>query len=89
MTLAKVGTVRRQPGYFEAGGTFATPGAAPSGTTTAPTDSQQLVQAVSRVENAVRALPSRQHILWGQEDTMQVEQGLKELAKDRRQGAIN
>jgi len=81
--------VRRPPGYFEAGGTFATPGAAPSGATTAPADSQQLVQAVNRVENAVRALPSRQHILWGQEDTMQVEQGLKELAEDRHQGATN
>jgi hypothetical protein len=48
--------VRRQPSYFEAGGTFATSSGAPSGSSTTAS-SQELIQAVLETRDAVRALP--------------------------------
>ncbi|MDO7885380.1 phage tail tape measure protein [Hymenobacter cheonanensis] len=81
--------VRRQPGYFEDGGAFAT-GPAPTTVAGATSSNQELVQAVRRVEDAVRALPSRVKAVidWNQTDTFALEQELNELADDRNQGAV-
>jgi hypothetical protein len=80
--------VRRQPGYFEAGGTFAPAASAPAATSGAAA-SQELVQAVHRVEDAVRALGRIQAIInWNQDDTASVEEALGERAADRIQGSI-
>lgn len=81
--------VRRQPGYFEDGGTFATAGNKAIGAV-AGGASQELVQAVERVEDAVRALPSRIRAVidWSQDDTANVEDALSERAVDRVQGEV-
>ncbi|MGI4759916.1 MAG: hypothetical protein ACRYF0_04375, partial [Janthinobacterium lividum] len=81
--------VRRQPGYFEDGGTFAT-SAAPTTVAGASASNQQLVEAVHRVEEAVRALPSRVRAIidWNQDDTANVEEALNERVADRAQGAV-
>ncbi len=81
--------VRRQPGYYADGGTFATSPTAPSGASAADS-SQQLVQAVLETRDAVRALPSRIQavINWSQDDTANIEEVLNERAADRAQGQI-
>ncbi|MVN79131.1 hypothetical protein GO988_22600 [Hymenobacter sp. HMF4947] len=78
--------VRPRPGYFEDGGVSggALP-AAPAGGTAA---SQELVQVVRETRDAVLALPSRQRIAWGQDDTANVEDALAERADDRNAGAV-
>ena len=50
--------------------------------------SQELVQAVNRVESAVRALPSRQYIAWDSEDTANVEEALDERVAVRSSNKI-
>lgn len=79
--------VRRQEGYYEDGGTF---GSSPamSSTTAAGNGGQELVQAVNRVENAIKALPAWVRIHWDQEDTAAVEQLLNERAADRAAGQV-
>lgn len=81
--------VRRQPGYFEAGGTFAPSPSAPSGSSTAAS-SQELIQAVLETRDAVRALPGRiqAFIAWDQDDTASLENALNERAADRAQGEV-
>jgi hypothetical protein len=81
--------VRRQPGYFEDGGTFGTPAATSPGAGGTASD-QELVQAVHRVEEAVRALPSRirAFVDWTQADTLAVEEQLNEVRKDRDYGNV-
>ncbi|MGI4762533.1 MAG: hypothetical protein ACRYF0_17610 [Janthinobacterium lividum] len=82
--------VRRQPGYFEDGGLpFGSPSASP-GTASGSAASQELVRAVHRVEDAVRALPSRIRAVidWSQDDTANIEDALNEREADRAQGAV-
>jgi hypothetical protein len=81
--------VRQQAGYFEAGGTFATSPGAPS-VVSANASSQELVQAVYRVEDAVRALPSRIRAVidWSQDDTANIEDALGERKADRAEGEV-
>jgi hypothetical protein len=81
--------VRRQPGYFADGGTFATLPGAPSGAS-ASGASPELIQAVLETRDAVRALPSRiqAFIIWGQDDTASIEDALDERAADRAQGEV-
>jgi hypothetical protein len=81
--------VRRQPGYFADGGTFATSPGAPSGASASGTG-QELVQAVLETRDAVRALPGRiqAFIVWGQDDTASIEDALSERAADRAQGEV-
>jgi len=79
--------VRRKPGFFEDGGVSG--GAVPAvGAAGANAAGQELVRAVGRVEDAVRALPSRQYIAWQQDDTANVEDALSDRAADRQQGAV-
>ena len=81
--------VRPRHGYYEDGGVQGgpVPAASPAagGTNAA---GQELIQAVHRVEDAVRALPSRQYIGWEQDDTAEIEQRLSDRATDRNDGAI-
>lgn len=81
--------VRQQGGYFEDGGTFAPSSAAPT-VASASASNQELVQAVARVENAIRTLPTRLQafINWSQDDTANVEEALGERAADRAQGEV-
>jgi hypothetical protein len=79
--------VRRQDDYYEDGGTFGN-SPAPSSTTAAGSGSQDLVQAVIRVETAIKALPAWVRIHWDQDDTAAVEQLLQERAADRAAGQV-
>ncbi|UOQ96598.1 hypothetical protein MUN81_15285 [Hymenobacter sp. 5317J-9] len=75
---------RRDAGYYAEGGTA---GGALTGAAAAPgAGSQDVVQAINRVESAVRGLPSRQYIQWTDEDTVNVEDRLEAREADR-QGA--
>jgi hypothetical protein len=80
--------VRRQPGYFEDGGTFTE--SRPTTVAGASASNQELVQSVRRVEDAVRALPNRIRAVidWSQDDTANLEDALGERAADRAQGEI-
>ncbi|MVN75825.1 hypothetical protein GO988_05750 [Hymenobacter sp. HMF4947] len=78
--------VRPRPGYFEDGGVSG--GALPAAPAGGNAAGQELVQAVNRVEEAVRALPSRQYIAWGQQDTASVEEALNDRADDRQRAQI-
>ena len=79
--------VRQREGYYEDGGVY---GSAPatSSTTAAGNGGQELVQAVNRVENAIKALPAWVRIHWDQDDTAAVEQLLQERAVDRAAGQV-
>jgi hypothetical protein len=77
--------VKPKPGYYEDGGTF---GGAPTASAPAQTDSQELVQAVNRVEQAIKALPSWVRIHWDQDDTAMLEQALSDRADDRAAGEV-
>jgi hypothetical protein len=79
--------VRPKPGYFEDGGL---PFGAPAASTpaTAKADSQELAQLLRETRDAIRELPNRQYIGWGQEDTAEVEQRLKERVADRGDGEV-
>jgi hypothetical protein len=77
---------RRGAGYYEEGGVAgAVPGA---GTTSSAASGQELVQAVNRVESAVRALPNRQYIAWTAEDTATVEEELNDRQQVRERNSI-
>jgi hypothetical protein len=79
--------VRPKAGYFEDGGVQGGPvptGAAAGGNAAG----RELIQAVGRVEDAVRGLPSRQYIAWEEDDTANIEQRLGERAADRSGGGI-
>ncbi len=78
--------VRPKPGYFADGGVGGT-GAVPS-VAGASASGQELIRAVERVEDAVRALPSRQYIGWDQTDTAAIELELNYRAQDREHAAI-
>lgn len=68
---------RRDGGHYAEGGTPG--GTLPSATGAAGgSSSQELVQAVNRVESAVRSLPSRQYVAWTDDDTANVEDALDE-----------
>jgi hypothetical protein len=79
--------VRRQAGFYEDGGTFA---ATAGASAAAPTrvDNQELMQLLRETRDAVRALPDRQYIAWGQDDTANIEGALNERAEDRAQGEV-
>jgi hypothetical protein len=79
--------VRRQDDYYEDGGTF---GGSPatSSTTAAGNGGQELVQAVIRVETAIKALPAWVRIHWDQEDDAMLEQRLGDRADDRAAGEV-
>ena len=81
--------VRQREGYYEDGGTFST-GSTPAASTvgSARADSQELIQAVNRVETAIKALPSWVRIHWDQEDDEILEQRLGERAADRAAGEV-
>jgi hypothetical protein len=79
--------VRRQQGYYEDGGTFGGSPAA-STPTTAGNAGQELVQAVNRVEAAIKMLPAWVRIHWDQDDTANIEALLDERADDRGAGQI-
>ncbi|MDO7846840.1 hypothetical protein Q5H92_10765 [Hymenobacter sp. M29] len=73
---------RRDGGGFYADG--GTPGGPlPSASGAAGAGSQDVVQAIGRIEQAVRELPSRQRIAWDGEDTANVEDALKERQQTR------
>ncbi|WP_201981243.1 hypothetical protein [Hymenobacter rubidus] len=77
--------LRRQPGYYADGGVA---GSAPAtGASTGP-GSQELVQAVNRVESAVRALPSRQYVAWTPGDTATLEDELSDRQQVREANGI-
>ncbi|GAB3638252.1 hypothetical protein GCM10027422_38420 [Hymenobacter arcticus] len=82
--------VRRQPGYFEDGGMFVTPGTKSAPATSGGGAGQELVQAVRETRDAIRALPNRvrAYVEWEQGDTLELEQQLGELADDRQKGSI-
>jgi hypothetical protein len=77
--------VRPRPGYYEDGGVSG--GRVPS-VPTSNAAGQELVQAVNRVEDAVRALPNRQYIGWVQDDTAELEERLEARVSDRVSGQI-
>jgi hypothetical protein len=79
--------VRPREGYYEDGGTFGG-SPAPSSTTAAGNGGQELVQAVNRVENAIKALPAWVRIHWDQEDDAMIEQRLGDRADDRAAGEV-
>jgi hypothetical protein len=76
--------VRQRSGYYEDGGVSG--GVVPASGGSAA--GQELVKAVNRVEDAVRALPSRQYIGWEDEDTAHVEEKLNDRVDDRARGAV-
>jgi hypothetical protein len=76
--------VRQRSGYYEDGGVSG--GVIPSAGGSAA--GQELVQAVNRVEDAVRGLPSRQYIGWQDEDTAHIEEKLNDRVDDRERGAV-
>ncbi|MDB5270089.1 MAG: hypothetical protein JWP58_3129 [Hymenobacter sp.] len=78
---------RRDGGHYADGGT---PGGAlpTTGGATSGVGGQELVQAVNRVEAAVLALPSRQHIAWGNDDTAHIEDELADRQDVRDRNAI-
>jgi len=80
-------SVRRQQDYYEDGGTF---GSSPAASTqaTAGNGGQELVQAINRVEAAIKMLPAWVRIHWDQDDTAAVEALLNERAEDRAAGQI-
>jgi hypothetical protein len=71
---------RREGGYYEDGGT---PGGSLPATGSSGGGNQELVQAVQRVETAVRALPSRQYIAWTPEDSAYLENELDDREQTR------
>jgi hypothetical protein len=75
---------RREGGHYADGGT---PGGSLPATGGAA-GGQELVQAVNRVEAAVLALPSRQHIAWGADDTANVEDALADRQDVRDRNSI-
>jgi len=77
---------RRDGGYYEEGGVS---GAAPGATAGASgAGSAEVVQAISRVESAVRELPSRQRVLWSSEDTATLEDELNDRQEVRSSNQI-
>jgi hypothetical protein len=81
--------VRRQSGYFEAGGTFSAASA------TAPVaggaaSSEELIQVVRETRDAVRDLPSRIRAVvdWNQADTLALEEQLGKVQQDRSFGNV-
>jgi hypothetical protein len=50
--------------------------------------SQELVQAINRVGDAVRALTNWQYIGWDQDNTAELEQRLDDRASGRANGAV-
>ena len=78
---------QREGGHYADGGT---PGGSlpTTGTTANGSSSQELLQVARETRDAIRALPSRQRIDWGDEDTANVEEALDERAAVRRSNAI-
>lgn len=81
--------VRQRDGYYEDGGTFTT-GSSPATPTagSARADSQELIQAVNRVESAIKALPDWVRIYWDQDDDAALEERMGERAADRAAGQV-
>jgi hypothetical protein len=80
--------VRPKPGFYEDGGLpFGAPPAT-SSTSNASSGSQELVRAVNRVEDAIKALPSWVRIHWDQDDDAMIEQRLGERADDREAATV-
>ncbi|MDO7851548.1 hypothetical protein [Hymenobacter convexus] len=81
--------VRRRDGggFYAEGGTPGGPLPGAGGSTGAG-GSQDVVQAIGRVEQAVRELPSRQRVAWEGEDTANVEEALQERQQVRAGFAI-
>ena len=79
--------VRPKPGYYEEGGL---PFGAPAASTpaTAKAEDQELAQLLRETRDAIRELPSRQYIGWGQDDTAEIEQRLNERQNDRADGQV-
>ncbi|WP_210521886.1 phage tail tape measure protein [Hymenobacter terricola] len=71
---------RRDGGHYAEGGT---PGGTLPAAGGAAAGNGELLSAVQRVEKAVLALPSRQHIAWNDEDTVNVEDRLGERQEVR------
>ena len=79
--------MRPRPGYYEDGGVAGAPLPATGGAA-GNASGQELLQAVRETTAAVRALPSRQHISWGDADTEQLEDRLADRADVRYGAAI-
>jgi hypothetical protein len=79
--------VRQKPGFYEDGGL---PFGAPAASTpaTARADGQELAQLLRETRDAIRDLPSRQYIGWGQEDDAMIEERLGGRADDRAAGQV-
>ena len=67
---------RRDGGHYAEGGTPG--GALPAKTGAVAGGNDELLQVARETRDAVRALPSRQYIAWGADDTANVEEQLSE-----------
>ena len=77
---------RREGGHYAEGGTPG--GALPAAGGSSASSNGELLQLVRETRDAVRALPSRQHIAWGDEDTANVEDALADRQDVRDRSGI-
>lgn len=77
---------RRDGGHYAEGGT---PGGSLPATTGQAAGNDELLQVARETRDAVRALPSRQYIAWGNEDTANVEEQLSDRQDVRDRSGIS